>query len=92
MVAEADHWATGRMETKLTGEEGGASDSWVLQTVLRLLDGSLSDSELGEFCSLLASNQLFRQKYLQCVQTIADLHLGTRERGRKQLKENSPRA
>ena len=67
--------------TKLAGEQGGGSDSWVFQTVLRLLDGSLSDSELDEFCSLLASNRPVRQSYLQCVQTIAELQLHARDDG-----------
>jgi hypothetical protein len=75
--------------TKLTGEPGGGSDSLVLQKVLRLFDGSLSDSELDEFCRLLTSSHLARQSYLQCVQTIADLELHVRDDGRRLLKKSS---
>lgn len=63
----------------MIGEQGSGPDCWVFQTVLRLLDGCLSGSELDEFCSLLASNQLARQSYLQCVQAIAELQLHARD-------------
>ena len=64
------------------GEEGGRIDSLVFHTALRLLDGSLSDAEFDDFCSLLAYDRLVRQSYLSCVQTIVGLQLHAPKIGR----------
>ena len=75
--------------TKMTGEAGAGLDDYVLENVLRLFDGRLSDFELNEFCSLLTASHSARQSYLQCVQTIAELHLYGRDLGPEHLR-NSP--
>lgn len=50
------------------------SDAEMFHTVIRLIEGTLSQSEIDNLCAQLASDCDFRQSYGRCIDTIAELH------------------